>query len=131
MYKNKQVLDILRLNWLIDHAELSVRRTVVRKQLGKGKSKSFLDVYSIRDRTDNAPLWEAHFHYDRQDSEPLSFTIKGSHLKTLEQSRRGIESQRRDEQAGLPHTAIWRQTFDGKTANRIFALASDAAVAPL
>ncbi|WP_239007546.1 hypothetical protein [Pseudomonas granadensis] len=129
MYKNKEVLDILRLNWLIDHAELNVRKTVDRKQLGKGKDKSFLDVYSIRDRTDDTPLWEAHFHYDRQDSAPLNFNDKGGHLKTLEQSRRGIESQRRDEQAGLPHAAIWRQTFDGKTAKRIFALASDAAVA--
>lgn len=128
MYKNKQVLDILRMNWLIDHAELNVRKTVERKQLGKGKSKSFLDVYSIRDRTDDAPLWEAHFHYERQDSEPLNFNDKGGHLKTLEQSRRGIESQRRDEQAGLPHAAIWRQTFDGKTASRIFALANDATV---
>jgi len=126
MYKNKDVLDILRLNYLIDHAELSAVKTVDRKQLGKGRDKSFLDVYSIRDHADNAPLWEAHFHYDKHDSEPLNFTIRGSHLKTLEQSRRGIESQRRDEQAGLPHVAIWRQTFDGKTARKIFALASDA-----
>lgn len=129
MYKNKDVLDIMRLNWLIDHAELKALKTVDRKQLGKGKDKSYLDVYSISDRANDAPLWEAHFHYEKQNSEPLNFTIKGSHLKTLEQSRRGIESQRRDEQAGLPHVAIWRQTFDGKTASRIFALASDAAVA--
>ncbi|MBN6772860.1 hypothetical protein JRG42_05675 [Pseudomonas granadensis] len=129
MYKNKDVLDIMRLNWLIDHAELKALKTVDRKQLGKGKDKSFLDVYSIRDRANDAPLWEAHFHYEKQNSEPLNFTIKGSHLKTLEQSRRGIESQRRDEQAGLPHAAIWRQTFDGKTATKIFALASNAAVA--
>jgi hypothetical protein len=130
MYKNKDVLDILRLNWLIDHAELKALKTVDRKQLGKGRDKSFLDVYSIRDRADDAPLWEAHFHYDRRDSAPLNFNDDGGHLKTLEQSRRGIESQRRDEQAGLPHAAIWRQTFDGKTASRIFALASDAAVTP-
>jgi hypothetical protein len=129
MYKNKDVLDILRLNYLIDHAELNAVKTVDRKQQGKGRDKSFLDVYSIRDRADNAPLWEAHFHYDKHDSEPLNFTIKGSHLKTLEQSRRGIESQRRDEQAGLPHVAIWRQTFDGKTARKIFALASEATAA--
>jgi hypothetical protein len=128
MYKNKDVLDILRLNYLIDHAELNTVKTVDRKQQGKGKDKSFLDVYSIRDRVDGAPLWEAHFHYDKHDSEPLNFTIRGSHLKTLEQSRRGIESQRRDEQAGLPHVSIWRQTFDGKTATKIFALASPTAV---
>jgi len=131
MYKNKQVLDIMRLNWLIDHAELKALKTVDRKQLGKGRDKSFLDVYSIRDRADDAPLWEAHFHYEKHNSEPLSFTIKGSHLKTLEQSKRGSESQRRDEQAGLPHVAIWRQTFDGRTAKRIFALASEAAAANL
>lgn len=129
MYKNRDVLDIMRLNWLIDHAELSVCKTLERKQ-GKGKDKSFLDVYSIRDRADDTPLWEAHFHYDKHNSEPLSFNIKGGHLKTLEQSKRGSESQRRDEQAGLPHVAIWRQTFDGRTASKIFALASDAAVAP-
>jgi hypothetical protein len=129
MYKNKQVLDIMRMNWLIDHAELNVRKTVDRKQLGKGKGKSFLDVYSIRDRADDTPLWEAHFHYDRRDSAPLNFNDDGGHLKTLEQSRRGIESQRRDERAGRPHVGIWRKTFDGNTASRIFALASDAATA--
>lgn len=129
MYKNKEVLDIMRMNWLIDHTELNVRKTVDRKQLGKGKGKSFLDVYSIRDRTDDTPLWEAHFHYDRHDSAPLNFNDDGGHLKTLEQSRRGIESQRRDERAGRPHVGIWRKTFDGNTASRIFALASDAATA--
>ncbi|MFI8396281.1 hypothetical protein ACIGEI_15600 [Pseudomonas sp. NPDC078863] len=129
MYKNKEVLDIMRLNWLIDHGELKALKTVDRKQLGKGKGKSFLDVYSISNRADDAPLWEAHFHYEKHNSEPLNFTIRGSHLKTLEQSKRGSESQRRDEQAGLPHVAIWRQTFDGKTAKKIFALATEAAAA--
>lgn len=128
MYKNKDVLDIMRLNYLMDADELNVSKTVDRKQLGKGKSKSFLDVYSISDRVDDTPLWEAHFHYDRHDALPLNFTTRGGHLKTIEQSRFGIESQRRDEQAGLPHVAIWRQTFDGKTATKIFALASPAAV---
>ncbi|WP_435034519.1 hypothetical protein [Pseudomonas neuropathica] len=130
MYKNRDVLDIMRLNFLMDADELNVSKTVDRKQLGKGQSKSFLDVYSISDRADDTPLWEAHFHYDRQDALPLNFTTRGGHLKTIEQSRRGIESQRRDEQAGLPHVAIWRQTFDGKTATKIFALASTAAVLP-
>ncbi|MGX9862721.1 hypothetical protein [Pseudomonas moraviensis] len=128
MYKNSDVLDIMRLNYLMDADEVSVSKTVDRKQLGKGKSKSFLDVYSITDRANDAPLWEAHFHYDQRDAPPLSFTTRGGHLKTLEQSRRGIDAQRRDEQAGLPHVAIWRQTFDGKTASKIFALANPVAV---
>lgn len=130
MYKNKDVLDIMRLNYLLDRDELRARKRVDRKQSGKGKGRSFLDVYSISDRRDDAPLWEAHFHYDRQDSHRLNFTVKGGHLKTLEQSRRGAESQRRDEQAGLAHVAIWRETFDGKTAQKIFLLA-DSAEAPL
>jgi hypothetical protein len=128
MYKNRDVLDIMRLNYLMDADEVNVSKTVDRKPSGKGKGKSFLDVYSITDRADDAPLWEAHFHYDQHNAAPLSFTTRGGHLKTLEQSRRGIESQRRDEQAGLPHVAIWRQTFDGKTASKIFALASEAGV---
>ncbi|VVN19212.1 hypothetical protein PS655_04258 [Pseudomonas fluorescens] len=127
MYKNKDVLDILRLNYLIDHGELNALKTVDRKPLGKGAGKSFLDVYSIRDRADDAPLWEAHFHYDKADRQSLNFTAEGSHLKTLEQSRRGLESQRRDEQAGLPHVRIWRQTFDGRTASKIFTLADNVA----
>jgi hypothetical protein len=130
MYKNKHELDIMRVNYLMDADELNVIKTVDRKQLGKGESKSFLDVYSFRDRADDTPLWEAHFHYDQHDALPLNFKTRGGHLKTLAQSRRGIESQRRDEQAGLPHVAIWRQTFDGKTATKIFALASPAAVPP-
>lgn len=130
MYKNRDVLDIMRLNYLMDADEVSVSKTVDRKPLGKGKSKSFLDVYSITDRADDTPLWEAHFHYDQHNAPPLSFTTRGGHLKTLEQSRRGIDAQRRDELAGLPHVAIWRQTFDGKTASKIFALASAAGVHP-
>ncbi|MEL1088925.1 hypothetical protein [Pseudomonas sp. OB66] len=127
MYKNKDVLDILRLNYLIDHAELNAVKTVDRKQLGKDRDKSFLDVYSIRDSANDAPLWEAHFHYEKLSSEPLNFTIKGSHLKTLEQSRRGIQSQRRDEQAGLTHVPIWRQYLDGRTGQKIFDLAAASA----
>lgn len=123
MYKNRNVLDILRLNYLLDHAELTVTKTVDRKPLGKGRTKSFLDVYSIKDRSSQTPLWEAHFHYDNQTSPVLSFQDKGGHLKTLEQSRLGIESQRRDAEAGRPHIGIWRETFDGKTARKIFELA--------
>ncbi|WP_322845709.1 hypothetical protein [Pseudomonas sp. B33.4] len=128
MYKNREVLDLMRVNYLMDQAELTVSKTVDRKPLGKGRSKSFLDVYSIRDRASGAPLWEAHFHYD--DTASLSFKVDGGHLKTLEQGRRGIESQRRDEQAGLPHVKIWRATFDGKTASKIFTLANEVAVPP-
>lgn len=122
MYKNREVLDILRLNYLLDHAELSARRTVERKPQGKGQSKSFLDVYVIKDRATDTPLWEAHFHYDKKDSPALGFAVRGGHLKTLEQSGRGLGSQRRDENAGLPHVAIWRETFDGRTARKIFEL---------
>lgn len=124
MYKNRDVLDVLRLNFLIEHDQLSVVRTVERKPLGKGKKRSFLDVYSIRDRSTSEPLWEAHFHYDNKDSAALNFNVKGGHLKTLEQATLGASSQKRDEQAGLPHVAIWRETVDGKTARKIFDLAA-------
>ncbi|MBC8996348.1 hypothetical protein IAI51_07400 [Pseudomonas sp. N40(2020)] len=123
MYKNPDVLDILRLNYLLDHAELTVTKVVDRKLLGRGDEKYHLDVYLISDRSSEAPLWEAHFKYDRYDSAALNFKVKGAHLKTLEQGARGIESQRRDAQAGLPHVAIWRESFDGKTAKKIFKLA--------
>jgi hypothetical protein len=130
-FKSKDVLDVMRLNYLMDHAEVTVHKTVDRKPMGKGEKKSFLDVFSIRDSANKRPLWEAHFHYDRHDSLPLNFArIDGGHLKTLEQSKRGIESQRRDAQAGLPHVEIWRQTFDGNTASKLFALASSAAERP-
>ncbi|WP_277760372.1 hypothetical protein [Pseudomonas sp. A34-9] len=124
MYKNPQVLDILRLNYLLDHGEVTVTRTVNRKLLGKGDEKYFLDVYRINDGAgEKAALWEAHFKYDRHDREPLKFKPeKGAHLKTLEQAGRGLEAQRRDAQAGLPHVAIWRQSFDRKTATKIFDL---------
>ncbi|WP_235375870.1 MULTISPECIES: hypothetical protein [Pseudomonas fluorescens group] len=123
MYKDRDVLDILRLNYLLDHAELGATRTVDRQPVGKGQNKSFLDVYSITDRSDGSPLWEAHFHYDRKNSVALNFTVKGAHLKKLDQARRGASSQRQDEQAGLPHVPIWRESFDGKTARKIFELA--------
>jgi hypothetical protein len=122
-YKSKDVLDVMRLNYLMDNAEVKVSRTGNRMPIGRGNEKSFLDVYSIMDNADNTPLWQAHFHYARHDSPLLNFNPKGGHLKTLEQSRRGIESQRRDELAGLPHVEIWRQTLDGNTASKLFALA--------
>ena len=124
MYKNRDVLDILRLNYLLDRGELTVTRSVERKPMGKGQNKSFLDVYAIGDRVSATALWEAHFHYDKKDSPALNFTVRGGHLKTLDQAGRGAASQRRDEQAGLPHVAIWRETFDGKTARKIFDLAA-------
>ncbi|MNR55407.1 hypothetical protein D3C85_1757740 [compost metagenome] len=54
----------------------------------------------------------------------LNFTAKGGHLKTLEQSGLGASSQRQDEQAGREHVPIWRETIDGRTAQKIFELAS-------
>lgn len=123
MYKDKDVLDVLRLDYLLDHSELSVIKTVDRKQLGKGRDKSFLDVYSINDRSGNTPLWEAHFHYDRQDRPPLDFTVKGAHLKTLAQARLGSQHQQRQEQAGLAHQAIWRELISPKVAQKLFAFA--------
>jgi len=122
-YKSKDVLDVMRLNYLMDNAEVKVSRTGNRMPIGRGNEKSFLDVYSIMDNADNTPLWQAHFHYARHDSPLLNFNPKGGHLTTLEQSRRGIESQRRDELAGLPHVEIWRPTLDGNTASKLFALA--------
>ncbi|MDQ0124969.1 hypothetical protein J2W17_003925 [Pseudomonas lini] len=124
LYKDKSCLSAGRLAYLISHEHLSVRQTHVRLQRGKGKDKHFLDIYRLNDAHTGEPLWEAHFKYDKQDSPALNFKVKGGHLKTLEQAGRGIESQRRDEQAGLPHVAIWRETIDGRTAQKIFELAS-------
>lgn len=123
LYKNKDVLDVLRLNYLLDHSELNVIKTVERKQLGKGKDKSFLDVYSINDRSGNTPLWEAHFHYDRRDRQPLDYTVKGAHLKTLAQAGIGSSFQQRQEQAGLAHQPIWRELISPKVAQKLFAYA--------
>jgi hypothetical protein len=123
LYKNKDVLDVLRLNYLLDHSELNVIKTVERKQLGKGKDKSFLDVYSINDRSGNSPLWEAHFHYDRMDRPPLDYRVKGAHMKTLAQAGIGSSFQQRQEQAGLAHQAIWRELISPKVAQKLFTYA--------
>lgn len=120
MYKNKDVLNVLRLNYLLEQDQINVVRTVHRKQLGKGKDRSFLDVYSINDSADNAPLWEAHFHYDRLDRPMPDYTIKGGHLKTLAQSRLGSAFQQREEQAGRTHQAVWREAISPKVAQKIF-----------
>ena len=120
MYKNKDVLDVPRLNFLLEHAQLKVVKTVERKQLGKGKDKSFLDVYSIIDRSDNTPLWEAHFHYDRKDRAALDYTVKGAHLKNLEQRKLGSSFQQREEQAGRPHQRIWREFISPRVAQKLF-----------
>jgi hypothetical protein len=122
MYKNREVLDVLRLSFLLDHSQLKVVKTLERRQMGKGKGKekSFLDVYSINDRSDNAPLWEAHFHYDRPDRAALDYSVKGAHLKTLEQRALGRSFQQREEQAGRPHQRIWRELINPRIAQKLF-----------
>ncbi|VVN80462.1 hypothetical protein [Pseudomonas fluorescens] len=124
LYKDKAFLSADRLAYLINQDQISVVKTASRLELGKGKRKHFLDIYSLNDKHTAEPLWHAHFHYQKKDSPALNFTVKGGHLKTLEQSGSGASSQRQDEQAGREHVPIWRETIDGKTARKIFELAS-------
>ncbi|WP_155294670.1 hypothetical protein [Pseudomonas fluorescens] len=123
LYKDKSYLSADRVVHLINHDELLVKQTQSRQPLGKGADKDFLDTYSLRDKRTGERLWEAHFHYPDIDAPASKFKDLG-HLKTLEQARRGISSQRRDEQAGRPHIPIWRPNLDHKTAQQIFDLAS-------
>jgi hypothetical protein len=124
LYKDPHHLSADRVVYLMRHDELRIRRTRHRLPLGKGRQRDFLDVYSLNDRHTGEPLWEAHFHYEKKDSPALDFSTEGGHLKTLEQARLGAAAQRRDEQAGRPHLAIWRLTLDKKTAQKIFDMAS-------
>ncbi|VVO55446.1 hypothetical protein PS862_00533 [Pseudomonas fluorescens] len=126
LYKDKAFLSADRLAYLISQQQISVVKTHSRLERGKGKQKHFLDIYSLNDRHTAEPLWHAHFHYEKKDRPALNFTVKGGHLKTLEQSGSGLSSQRRDEQAGREHVPIWRETIDGRTAQRIFELATQA-----
>ena len=123
LYKDKSFLSADRVAYLISQDHLKVSKIQTRLEQGKGKHKHFLDVYSLDDRHTGEPLWQAHFHYEKRNSAALDFMIKGGHLKTLAQSATGSTSQRRDEQAGRPHVAIWRETLDGRTAQKIFELA--------
>ncbi|WP_448144129.1 hypothetical protein [Pseudomonas silesiensis] len=122
LYKDKATLSAERLAYLINQGHIRAVKTHDREIRGKGKEKHFLDIYSLNDSHSGEPLWHAHFHYDKKDSPALNFKEKGAHLKTLEQSGTGISSQRRDEQAGREHIAIWRHTIDGRTAQQIFDL---------
>jgi hypothetical protein len=122
LYKDKTFLSADRLAYLISAGHISAVKTHNRVARGKGKEKHFLDIYSLNDSHTGEPLWHAHFHYEKNDSLALNFMDKGGHLKTLEQSGTGISAQRRDEQAGREHIAIWRHTIDGRTAQRIFDL---------
>ncbi len=124
LYKEPNYLSIDRVAYLIRHGHLSATRTDNRVQLGKGNKKDFLDVYTLNDRQTGTTLWHAHFHYAEKDSPALNFNPKGGHLKTLQQSRLGTSSQRRDEQAGRAHVRIWREDIDLSTAQQIFQLAS-------
>jgi hypothetical protein len=122
LYKDKSFLSADRLAYLIGQDQISVVKTHSRLERGKGKGKHFLDIYSLNDKHTTEPLWHAHFHYEKKDSPVLNFAVQGGHLKTLEQSRLGVSSQRRDEQAGREHVPIWRETIDGRTAQKIFEL---------
>jgi hypothetical protein len=124
LYKDKAFLGGDRLAYLISQEHIGAVKILDRALRGKGKEKHFLDIYSLNDRHTGEPLWHAHFHYDRKDTLAVHFKDDGGHLKTLEQSGKGISSQRRDEQAGRPHNAIWRPAIDRRTAQRIFDLAT-------
>ncbi|NWA00491.1 dermonecrotic toxin domain-containing protein [Pseudomonas gingeri] len=120
LYKDPNVLSVQRLLYLIDKDQIDVSKIKHRGERGKGTRKSYLDVYSIRDKASGDELWHAHFHYARKDAAPRNFELRGGHLKTLEQSGLGVESQIRQQQQGLPHTPIWREAFDGRTAQQLF-----------
>ncbi|PTT26042.1 hypothetical protein DBR18_23810 [Pseudomonas sp. HMWF021] len=128
IYKDKTWLSASRLIYLIDKGHVRAVKTATRVKRGKGKNREFLDLYSLDDALTGDPLWHAHFHYADKDTPDLSFNVRGAHLKTLEQSAMGITSQRREEQAGRQHVAIWRESIDGRTALKIFEQAKAQAV---
>ncbi|PVZ43140.1 DUF6543 domain-containing protein [Pseudomonas sp. CC120222-01a] len=70
--------DSKALRFLLQHNLVEIRPTVTRRPLGQ---RDFLDVYTLyrTESNSNAILWEAHFHYTRQDAAPRDFA-KG-HLK--------------------------------------------------
>lgn len=125
LYKDTSFLSVDRVAYLISQGHLSAKKeNHARLERGKGQDKYFLDIYSLNDKHTAEPLWHVHFKYEKRDSAALNFMVKGGHLKTLEQSRLGIASQRRDALAGREHVPIWRATVDHKTAQKIFELAT-------
>ncbi|MBN6772859.1 hypothetical protein JRG42_05685 [Pseudomonas granadensis] len=124
IYKDKNFLCVDRVIYLIDREHVRARKTATRLKRGKGQDREYLDIYVLTDAHTGASLWHAHFHYPAVDTPAPNFKVRGGHLKTLEQSAKGSMSQRREEQAGRPHVAIWRPDFDKRTAQRIFDLAA-------
>lgn len=124
IYKDKNFLCVDRVIYLIDRGHIRAQKTATRLKRGKRQDREYLDIYVLTDAHTGAPLWHAHFHYPAVDTSALNFNVRGAHLKTLEQSAMGSVSQRREEQAGRQHVAIWRHYFDGRTAQRIFDLAA-------
>ncbi|MXI48912.1 hypothetical protein GRW89_20610 [Pseudomonas moraviensis] len=124
IYKDKQFLSPDRLLYLIDKGEVRAQKIETRLKRGKGQNRDFIDVYLLTDAHTYDPLWHAHFHYAKPDTPDLNFNVSGGHLKTLEQSRMGVRSQRREERAQRPHKPIWRAALDGHAAQKIFDLAA-------
>jgi hypothetical protein len=124
IYKDKNFLCVDRVIYLIDREHVRAKKTATRLKRGKGQDREYLDIYVLTDAHTGAPLWHAHFHYPAVDTPALNFSLRGGHLKTLEQSAKGSMSQRREEQAGRRHVAIWRPDIDKRSAQRIFDLAA-------
>ncbi len=120
LYKNPDVPDLNRLRYLLDNDQVQVTAVQVRKPLGKGAGRHFLDTYRIDDRENGKPLWVAHFHYASKDADKLAFEFKGGHLKTLAQEHQGAEHQAQQEREGKAITPIWRVAFDPANARRLF-----------
>ena len=81
------------LRYLFEHDEVTIRRAGARRMLS---AKDYLDVYEIRRRLrvgeqQGEGLWEAHFHYPTETTDPRQFS-KG-HLKLWSQRKLGRKAQ--------------------------------------
>jgi hypothetical protein len=123
-FKNDSFLSTKRVAFLLSHDRLRVKQEQTRMEHGEGQHKEFLDIYSLDDELTGRPLWKAHFHYARKDSPALDFKPHGGHLGSLQDAAAGIFFRRQDEQPGRPLNEVWELTFDEKTAQKIFDLAS-------
>ncbi|CAK9890714.1 hypothetical protein PS652_03563 [Pseudomonas fluorescens] len=118
-YKNKQILNIPRLAWLLKNNEVTVQPAESGIREGSGNNASFLSVFYILDKHKNNRLWTAHFHYPAANSQPSEW--RAGHLKRLDQDRHGLSYQQQQAQAGEKVMPIWRAHFDPATADLLFS----------
>jgi len=110
------------LDYLVSQRQAFVEKVGPRRELrnARGKIEDYLQEYAVKDADTSQPLWYAHLHYRKANAPARDFSA--AHLKTPEQRRLGVQSQRVQAQRGEAVVPILRAKIPAEVAFKYFTL---------